>query len=238
MIIKRKTQTVTSPINIFSHPCDHKLYVSQFQSIENSKLCIDLKIPTIISHEIAQYTNGFIVRCSNDECDKHEMEIHKLKSELDPLGFGMTVNKYYCCRCQNKLKYFECCDLWQLNKICDKCVGCLCNETKCNHIQQCRECDQLYCPRLISNEKFRFLPQFYQSKAKQKCVNCYHQWQLRNLFCTNCSIPCGTMGTDKDGKCLQCKCNELNRNNERRDHVTFSWETSCFVSNISKSDII
>eukprot|EP01084_Bolivina_argentea_P292495 502851_1 len=101
--------------SIFKHAYDHQSFISLYKNIKNSALCINLKAPTEIIQQIAEYGNGYVLNCSNEDCNKHQTEIFKLQSEFDPLGYGMTVGKWYCRNCQFKLKYFACVDEWKMS---------------------------------------------------------------------------------------------------------------------------
>eukprot|EP01084_Bolivina_argentea_P011376 21265_1 len=105
----------------FKHEYDHELFKIHYENIKNSELSIKVNIPAVIIKQIAEFANGYIVSCANENCNKYNQEQSKLQSEFDPLGFGMTVNKWYCKICQYKLKYFDCCDVWQINELCDEC---------------------------------------------------------------------------------------------------------------------
>lgn len=72
---------------------DYNLYLSLLLCIEECQIIENLSIPSIICRTIAEYSNGYIIKCNRCNKKQHVLPIKLL------LWFGLYDGRCFCRKC-------------------------------------------------------------------------------------------------------------------------------------------
>eukprot|EP01084_Bolivina_argentea_P260708 440350_1 len=222
-----KKQKLNKPLNnlnmrskLFTNTNDYEQFQTIFNSIDSSSLIKKLNISHFISKEIAEYSNGYIKYCANNECKLEIFILNKYIDQYDyehknsqQLGFKYCYNsnKYYCNKCMElaHISPYNCqCDEWNTLYFPLNC-------------EKCTECDDIiidnincYCE---SNQSFTPIPCAKCNKGQgvKLCYDCHTNDYMYpsvpgcikcgEIFCNDC------IGYSEYNNCI-CKECEQNTN--------------------------
>eukprot|EP01084_Bolivina_argentea_P051396 94541_1 len=209
--------------SIFSHPQDHKQFITIFLSIEQSKLLKALGVTTVISHNIAEYSTGEIHNCSNPKCKNEIAFVQQNYTDLlhqEAFEYFEDREEYFCSHCQNTDEIINCqeCNVTRLkttSEICEKCNTLICCNEDCA-VMQTREyagmidwyttidegsnlvcCEQ--CEKRICATCSEWCTCFCGINETNICAD-----HMKSGNCSSCGRYDGMMHKCKQSKCYDC----------------------------------
>ena len=165
-INKRQKQSNNVKV-YFKNKKDQAQYENILKDISKCELIQNLKVPSDINSEIAQYANGTIISCTNEECNDETSSLNETFAEeilkrFDCIGYctlgpphnDVDIMKSYRQRwfCKSCSPHYikECDDCFQKVLVEDTTCSDTCDNTKdtyfCKECGQCCECGKNVCP--------------------------------------------------------------------------------------------
>mmetsp|Transcript_10293 Transcript_10293/g.15562 ORF Transcript_10293/g.15562 Transcript_10293/m.15562 type:complete len:318 (+) Transcript_10293:22-975(+) len=209
----------TTVVSIFEDDDDQIQFEDIFYAVENCELTKVLKIPHIISKQIAEYATGMLEECNNkhcqnvvitlwDDCEKYKPD-HSNCHEFGYKDASYDIFEksiYYCSECMDMLQTCHC-NCGQLSFIpeCKRCTQCKKVMFECDRCECSRKHSQCHCCGVV---KCHACAQQDDDPMGQMvpCLGCYepgHPYCTRNLYCWKClKLPAGK--NSPYGVCPNC----------------------------------
>lgn len=215
---------------IFTHKQDIQQFKNLFHTIQNSEspLLNQLKIPTAIYKEIAEYSCGVIRECDNEDCENQDKQIILLLSEIanptlyknDDVVFDINTTGFfaeddekpliYCQQCKEEGDNCERCGSFSFYEAnCYRCSRLVCEfcSAPCEH----RRCKIKYCiggdvTSFTSGCGERFLDEMKCVKCDEEYTLCHEHGRFEVEF-----------SNDEKFKCYECgNLEKMKKNEEKR----------------------